>query len=102
MTARKKEQDSHVGHIDLLHNPSKCFYWSNSEDNQLNFMYRSEEGSVCVFFSEKRALTAMSAVPEQHEETAGHQVKTPGVTEQQRYLRDIRADAKYSHFVCDR
>lgn len=57
---------------------------------------------VFVFFLEKRALTAMSAVPEQHEETAGHQVKTPGVTEQQRYLRDIRADAKYSHFVCDR
>ena len=50
MIARIKKQDSHVGHDDLLHSPSKCFYWSHSEDNQLNFMYRSEEWSVFFFF----------------------------------------------------
>ncbi len=45
----------------------------------------------------------MSAVPEQHEETAGYQVQTPGATEQPRKpMKTIRADAKYSHFLCDR
>lgn len=44
----------------------------------------------------------MSAVTEQHEETAGRQVKTPGATEQPRYLRDEQADAQYSSFLCDR
>lgn len=72
-----------MGHNNLLHNPIKCLDRSHSEDNQLYFMYRSEE---CRLFLEKRAMTAMSAVPEQHEETAGLQTPTTWYEQMQNIL----------------
>lgn len=39
-----------MGHNNLSHNPIKCFDWNHLEDNQLYFMYRSEE---CRLFTRR-------------------------------------------------
>lgn len=88
-----KYRDSHVGHDDLLHNAMTRFDWNHSEDDLLRFLYRSEERGM------KRALTAKSAAPEQHEETAGHRVKTPGAAEPLRYRRDEQTRGDLRFFV---
>lgn len=81
----------------LLHHPVTCFDWNHSEDNQLYFMYRSEECRLFVF-REESTDSSERKVPEQHEETAGLRVNTPGAAEQ--LYEAVRADAKYP--LCDR
>lgn len=65
---REREKWRSVGLNILLHYSIQPFDWDNWEDNRLYFMYRSERGGGGVGGA---VMTVMSAVPKQHEETAG-------------------------------
>lgn len=59
----------------------KCFDWNYLEDKHLYFNIQSLRVEIVL---KTRSLTATSEVPEQHEETAGSQVKITGASEIQK------------------